>query len=396
LANGTDSGSRGQEDFWRIGQKSGCRFGFKGGVSDPSEERVPAFSRRAPGRGEALITVFGWAGALSFLLSTKFLAQPFVWRNWPPDQIMGGWLRVLVDRTVVAMAIALAVVIGERLSASTPRRRPAILALAILVGACAGESLRIIVDPFAASPDPASIASRVAQWTLIYAAVVGIAACWRLRADYDAVAASAAAAAAGARRSLLAVELEALQRQIEPHFLFNTLATIRRLGSIAPQEGAPLLERLFDYTSRIFSVPQRAEPSLGEEIDLALAYLDVCAARMTPRLSVAVEVDPQARAARIPGLMLGTLVENAIKHGVGPKRGPGAITLRARIVDQSLVIEVEDNGVGLVSEAGAGSGLSNLTTRLRILHGDAGSLELRPLLPSGVCARLRVPLAPRG
>ena len=270
------------------------------------------------------------------------------------------------------------------------------LALAILVGACAGESLRTIVDPLAASPDPASIASRVAQWTLIYAAVVGVQACWRLRADYVAVSATAAAADARARRSLLAFELESLQRQIEPHFLFNTLATVRRLGRISPEEGLPLLERLFDYTSRIFAVSQRADSSVGEEIDLALAYLDVCAARMTPRLSMAIEVDPAARAGRIPCLMLGTLVENAIKHGVGPKLGPGAIALRARILDQSLMIEVEDNGVGLVSDAGAGSGLSNLTTRLRILYGDAGSLELMPLLPSGVCARLRVPLAPHG
>ncbi|MEO8812221.1 MAG: histidine kinase [Caulobacteraceae bacterium] len=328
-------------------------------------------------------------------MSTKFFAQPFVWRNWTLDQVMDGWLRVLVDRTVVAMTIALAVVIGETLSARAPRRRPAMLALAVLIGATAGESLRIAVDPFAASPDPASIASRVAQWTLIYAAVVGIQACWRLRADYAAFAATAAAADARARRSLLTFELEALQRQIEPHFLFNTLATIRRLGSTSPEKGLPLLERLFDYTSRLFAVSQRAESTVGEEIDLALAYLDVCAARMAPRLSVVTEIDPEARAGRIPCLMLATLVENAIKHGVGPKQGPGAITLRARIRDQSLEIEVEDNGVGLVSDAGVGTGISNLMARLRILYGSTGSLDLEPLFPSGVRARLRVPRAPR-
>jgi signal transduction histidine kinase len=344
-------------------------------------------------QGEAPIAVFGWAGAIGFLLSTKFLAQPFVWRNWPPDQVMDGWLRVLVDRTVVAMAIALAVVIGQRFSASGTRRRPIMLALAILVGAFAGEGLRIAVDPFAASPDPASIASRVAQWTLIYAAVVGMQACWRLQADYAAVGATAAAADARARRSLLAFELEALQRQIEPHFLFNALATVRRLGRTSPEEGLPLLERLFDYTSRVFAVSQRVESTLGEEIDLALAYLDVCTARMAPRLSVITEIEQEARAGRIPCLMLGTLVENAIKHGLGPKPGPGAVTLRARILEQSLVVEVEDDGVGLVLEAGVGTGISNLTARLQMLYGRAGSLELRPLLPSGVCATLRVPHA---
>ena len=268
------------------------------------------------------------------------------------------------------------------------------LALAILIGAAAGESLRIAVDPFAASPDPASIASRVAQWTLIYAAVVGIQACWRLGADHAAIAATAAATDARARRSLLAFELEALQRQIEPHFLFNTLATVRRLGRTSLEDGLPLLERLFDYTSRVFAVSQRAESTVGDEMDLALAYLDVCAARMGARLSVVTEIDPEARSGQIPCLMLGTLVENAIKHGVGPKPGPGGITLRARILDRSLEIEVEDDGVGLASEAGVGTGLSNLTARLRILYGGLGSLELRPLLPGGVCARLRVPYAP--
>ncbi len=338
--------------------------------------------------------MFGWAAAIAVLLSTKFLAQPFVWRNWTPDEVMDGWLRVLVDRLVVAMAIALAVAVGERLAGRAPRRRPAVLAVAILIGAAAGESLRIAVDPFAASPDPASIASRVAQWTLIYAAVAGIQACWRLGADQAAIAATAAAADARARRSLLAFELEALQRQIEPHFLFNTLATVRRLGKTSMEDGLPLLERLLDYTSRVFAVSQQAESTVGEEIDLALAYLDVCAARMGPRLSVFTEIDPEARAGRIPCLMLGTLVENAIKHGLGPKPGPGRITLRARIMDRSLEIDVEDNGVGLVSDGGVGTGLSNLTARLRILYGGLGSLELRPLLPSGVCARLRAPHAP--
>jgi signal transduction histidine kinase len=318
-------------------------------------------------RGEAPLVVFGWAGAIGFLLSTKFLAQPFVWRNWTLDQVVDGWLRVLVDRIVVAIAIAFAVVIGERLSARRPARRPVILALAVLVGAAAGECLRIAADPLAASPDPASIASRIAQWTLIYAAVVGIQVCWRLRADHAAVAATAAAADARARRSLLAFELEALQRQIEPHFLFNTLATVRRLGRTSLEDGLPLLERLFDYTSRVFAVSQRADSTVEEEIDLALAYLDVCAARMAPRLSVVTEIDPRARAARLPCLMLGTLVENAIKHGVGPKQGRGRIVLRARVLGRSLEIEVEDDGVGLVSEAGSGTGISNLTARLHIL-----------------------------
>jgi signal transduction histidine kinase len=350
----------------------------------------------APRLGGASLAALGWAGAISILLSTKFLAQPFVWRNWPLDQVFGGWLRVLLDRVIVAAAIALAVAVGIRLSQGAPERRAHLLALAILVGASTGEGLRIAIDPFAASSDPASAVSHIVQWTLICAAVVGVQACWRLQADSAASAAISAAAEARARRALLNFQLETLQRQIEPHFLFNTLATIRELGQTSPEKGLPLLERLFDYTSQVFAVSERGDCLLGQELDLALAYLDVCAARMSSRLFVVTEIEAGARAARIPSLVLGTLVENAIKHGVGPKPGQGRITLRARLLEQTLLIEVEDDGVGLRSDGGAGTGLWNLKSRLKLVYGDRASLELRPCRPSGVCARLRVPYAPAG
>jgi hypothetical protein len=347
-------------------------------------------------QGGASLAALGWAGAISVLLSTKFFAQPFVWRDWPLEQVFGGWLRVLVDRLIVATAIALAVAIGLKLSQGAPRRRALLLALAIVAGASIGEGARIAIDPFAASPDLASAVSRIVQWTLICAAVVGIQACWRLQADSAASAAISAAAEARARRSLLNFQLETLQRQIEPHFLFNTLATIRELGESSPEKGLPLLERLFDYTSQVFAVSQRGDCLLGEELDLSLAYLDVCAARMSSRLSVVTEIEAGARAARIPSLVLGTLVENAIKHGVGPKQGQGLITLRARLLAQTLMIEVEDDGVGLRSEGGAGTGLRNLKARLALAYGDRASFELKPRRPDGVCARLCVPYAPAG
>jgi signal transduction histidine kinase len=350
----------------------------------------------APRLGGAFLAALGWAGAISLLLSTKFLAQPFVWRNWPLDQVFGGWLRVLLDRVIVAAAIALAVAIATRLSQGAPKRRAPLLALAILAGASTGEGLRIAIDPFAASSDPASAVSHIAQWTLICAAVVGIQACWRLQADSAASAAISAAAEARARRALLNFQLETLQRQIEPHFLFNTLATIRELGQTSPEQGLPLLERLFDYTSQVLAVSQRGDCLLGQELDLALAYLDVCAARMSSRLSVVTEIEAGARTARIPSLVLGTLVENAVKHGVGPKPGRGLITLRARLLEQTLLIEVEDDGVGLRSDGGAGTGLWNLKSRLALVYGERASFELKPCRPSGVCARLWMPYAPAG
>lgn len=213
--------------------------------------------------GGASLAALGWAGAISVLLSTKFLAQPFVWRDWPLDQVFGGWLRVLLDRVIVAAAIALAVAIGARFSRNAPLRRAPLLALAILAGASTGEGIRIAIDPFAASLDLASVASRVLQWTLICAAVVGIQACWRLQAGSAASAAISAAAEARARRSLLNFQLETLQRQIEPHFLFNTLATIGELGKTSPERTPPFWNG-FSTTRRRSSLSRNgATASLG-------------------------------------------------------------------------------------------------------------------------------------
>jgi signal transduction histidine kinase len=336
---------------------------------------------------------FGWAGLVGFLHSTKFLVQPFVWRNWPLDQVLDGWLHILLDRLVVALAVASCIVIAGRMTARAPRRRLPVLGLAILAGAGAGEALRIAIDPFGDNPDPAAIACRILQWSLISAAAVGILACWRLQADYATAAGDAAAAEARAHRSLLAYELEALQRQIEPHFLFNTLATVRRLGRTAPGRELPLLDRLFDYASQIFTVAQHPESSLGAELDLALAYLDVCAMRMGQRLRIVTEIDPEARASRFPCLMLGTLVENAVKHGLAPAPEGGVITLKARLVDGCVEVQVQDDGVGLSSDGGGGTGLSNLKSRLQLLYGQAASLDLTPL-SRGVRATLKAPYAP--
>jgi signal transduction histidine kinase len=327
------------------------------------------------------------------LLSTQFLIQPFVWRNWPLQAVFAGWLHIAVDRLLVAAPIGLAVWLSTRPSARNPGVRIALIGLAVVIGAGLGELLRLALDPFADRPDGPAIAGRILNWILVSAAGAGIASFWRRQGDLATVAAEAGAADARARRMLLASELEGLQRQIEPHFLFNTLATIKSFGRTAPDDAHALLERLFGYLSRIFALSSARRSSVGAELDLVMAYLDVCAVRMGSRLTVVDQMDPCLRACDLPPLMLGTLVENAIRHGLAPLAQGGTITLSGRRAGDDLELCVADDGIGLASEGGAGIGLANLAARLRLLYGGRASLRLEPGPESGVRAILRLPYA---
>jgi LytS/YehU family sensor histidine kinase len=256
-----------------------------------------------------------------------------------------------------------------------------------------GEALRVGLDPFSDRTDTPAILGRIVQWTLIGAVCAGILAFWRLSADLATVAADEGAADARVRRMLLTAELEGLQRQIEPHFLFNTLATIKRFGESAPEDARALLERLFDYLSGIFAASPDQSSSLGAELDLVTAYLDVCAVRMGARLTVVNGIDPRLRACSLPPLMLGTLVENAVRHGLAPSPNGGTIALSARVSGANLEIRVEDDGAGLSTESGAGMGLANLASRLRLLYGRRASLRLEAGSDRGVRAVLSLPYA---
>ena len=144
-----------------------------------------------------------------------------------------------------------------------------------------------------------------------------------------------------------------LRRQIEPHFLFNVLATIRRLHETDPQQGQYVLGRLFQYMSATLDEAPEQRSSLGDEIDLVKAYLDVCVSRMTGRLEVVIQAPVSLSGLSFPPLALATLAENAIKHGVFPQNG-GVITLSARMQGDMLEVTLSDDGAGLNGEGGGG------------------------------------------
>jgi sensor histidine kinase YesM len=196
------------------------------------------------------------------------------------------------------------------------------------------------------------------------------------------------------RRDAAAMRAQALAAQAEPHFLFNTLANLRRQYVVDPAAGDRLLGHLLTYLEA--SLPQmRADRvTLAQELRLIEAYLAVQQVRMGPRLQVALEMPDTLAAAEVPPLVLLTLVENAIKHGVDPQPQGGAVEVRASTHDDTLTLTVADTGRGMDEQGmGSGSGLANIRERLRLAYGERGHLALHLNQPRGLVAELRLPLA---
>lgn len=196
-------------------------------------------------------------------------------------------------------------------------------------------------------------------------------------------------------RLLAEAQLRALQAQIEPHFLYNTLANVVSLIDTQPLHAKRMLERFIDYLRASLAASRAGSATLGAELDLASSYLDVLGVRMGERLRWRIEADDACRALPIAPMLIQPLVENAVMHGLEPKVDGGEIVLRATVDDGVLRIEVRDSGRGLVAappRPGGGVGLSNLRDRVRQMHGPGARLELLDNPGGGVIARLLLPL----
>jgi hypothetical protein len=200
-------------------------------------------------------------------------------------------------------------------------------------------------------------------------------------------------------KELAEARLGLLHAQVEPHFLYNTLASAQLLTRQDPERAERMLGHLIEFLRRSLPRGGGAEGSLGDELDRSLAYLEILRIRMGERLQVQVDVDPALRALPVPPMMLQTLVENAIKHGLEPKPGGGTVWLRARRQEQRLLLTVADDGLGLrdagTAGTGTGIGLRNVRERLRLLHGERAGLQVVANFPGGVAATLDLPLDAR-
>ena len=209
-----------------------------------------------------------------------------------------------------------------------------------------------------------------------------------------------------AERRATEAQLKLLQGQIEPHFLFNTLANVLGLMDADPPRARLMLESFVEYLRGSLGSLRLEQQTLGHEVDLVSAYLRIVTIRMAGRLRSAVDVPEALRALPLPALMLQPLVENAVRHGLEPKVAGGCVTLTARISGDTLTLSVSDDGLGLAATqhgvthgpkqgpsplAGSDTALDNIRERLQQRFGDSANLRIEPALPHGVCATLTLP-----
>ncbi|MEO7493536.1 MAG: histidine kinase [Massilia sp.] len=194
------------------------------------------------------------------------------------------------------------------------------------------------------------------------------------------------------KRQVLEARLSALQAQIEPHFLYNTLANAMALIDQDGPAAQSLLAHLIRFLRAAVPDLRSNHTSLGQELERAQAYLEIMKIRLGERLQFHIDASEQARACVIPPLSVMTLIENAIEHGIGPLSAGGQLRVDAVCLDGRLRIEVSDNGVGFQAEGGDGVGLANLSERLAVLYGEAAELAVSHGARGGIVARISLPL----
>ena len=193
-------------------------------------------------------------------------------------------------------------------------------------------------------------------------------------------------------RKALDSRLRLLQSQVEPHFLFNTLANVRELVVSGSPQASALLDSLIAYLRA--AVPRLHEPTatMAQEVQLVRAYLELMHMRMPDRMQFTLQVDAAALGIRCPPTTLLTLVENAVRHGIDPSEDGGNIEIRVRVQEGRCLADVRDTGVGLKESGDSlGTGLATLRERLQIMFGGDVRLRITSLLPKGVSAELDFP-----
>jgi sensor histidine kinase YesM len=318
---------------------------------------------------------------------------------WMPEQALGEWLLSLIRFTrqtlITGLLMLLAAALAEAwLSAGTRRGAVAVRGLALLAAAVLSTVTRHFVANYG-----------MAQWkwtwaistTLLWLLLGGVAYGLLHAARAERLARQQLLATARQHEALQAQQLEAqlsaLNAQIEPHFLFNTLANVKRLYETAPERGRDMLVSLIAYLRAALPSMRRSESTLGQELELVRSYLTILQMRMGERLDFEIEAEPALLDARLPPMVLPTLVENAIKHGLSPLPEGGRISISAHQRNNELALEVRDNGQGFAASGGSGVGLANTRARLAALFGGRAALELEAAEPRGVVARVRLPLA---
>lgn len=217
----------------------------------------------------------------------------------------------------------------------------------------------------------------------------------KVRAEEQAKVANAAAEREALLRQVSEAQMQMMQAQVEPHFLFNTLASVEYLIETDPPRAAAMQRSLISYLRAV--LPQMrenaAKTNLGREADIVKSYLQLIKMRMEERLNIDFVMPEDLRSASFPPMMLQSVVENAIKHGLEVKAESGTLQFRAEILGEKLRVTVKDDGLGFgaVPSNGTGLGLQNIKERLKLIYKDSAQLIITANQPSGVCVAIEIP-----
>jgi LytS/YehU family sensor histidine kinase len=339
-----------------------------------------------------------WRGALltigiTFALSTQLLFQFELYADWPFSDILLGWFDHFIDQLIVGGCIFAAIALAGTMPTRSAWQRKLLLVLSISAGAWVGEASLLQLAPLPTGVSvTGALAARVARWLVIAGLAYVFFAFQRQGAEAASEVHETELQRLRIDRQVAEARLQSLRAQIEPHFLFNTLANVQQLYRTEPERGRKMLGSFVAYLRTALPWMRQDETTLRQEVDLARAYLEVLQVRMGTRLQVRIDVAEHVAALAFPPLALSTLTENAIKHGLNLLPAGGSIEISAWIEQDRLKVSVADTGAGFQHTSGPGAGLANLRARLAALYGDAGNLAFEANTPRGIRATIAVPL----
>jgi two-component sensor histidine kinase len=332
---------------------------------------------------------------VTLLLSLTPLFGSALLDFFSPAELALAWFEHLVELAVLAAALTAAYTL---LDEALPRRTP--LQLAILCVMLFGLSVVLTLllygyyaHGFEHLPPPLRLLFDSLRLGVPAVFLALIADVHRRALQSDSAARAAEMLSAHWSQAESEQQLALLQAQIEPHFLFNVLGNVRRLYRTQPQAGSDAIASLMRYLRAALPQLRSQRGSLEDEFELVRAYLDLFQVRMGARLTFSLEADPTLLEAEFPPMLLITLVENAIKHGLEPARG-GHVLVRARRRRRMLEVTVLDDGAGFgaAASAGTGVGLANVRRQLAARYKSQARLTLVARAPRGASASILIPL----
>jgi signal transduction histidine kinase len=338
----------------------------------------------------------GVVALMTILVSTRPLLAPDLVGFFTPVEIAFLWIELFAEMAVIAVVLVLGYTLVDE---TLPRR--AQLRLVVVCLMLLGLSFVMTAllygyygHSFDHLPPPLRLFADSLRWGLPAVVLAVIADVHQRALLTDAAAHVVERSQAQLGRDETEQQLALLQAQIEPHFLFNVLGNVRRLYRTQPQAGSNTIASLMRYLRAALPQLRSEQAQLGDELELVRAYLDLFQVRMGARLSFSIEADPALHAVEFPPMLLITLVENAIKHGLEPSGQGGQVLVRAQRTGHMLEVAVLDDGAGFGAAAsdGTGVGLANVRRQLLARYGSEARLELESRAPRGACATILLPL----